>query len=345
MQKIYIELIFLNNFVVNLLILLFASLITGSKKRWGRLAASAAIGGIYASAAVGASGFGISFLTKAAVSAIMCFIAYYIKNEKNFWKNVCAFYIITFVFAGAIYGITFCFGQPETLGGAIAVKPLVSNILIGLGAATVIICIFSRVRKRTLERESRTVTVNVTYGKRTAAIKAFVDTGNMLTEPISGLEVVFVSMAAGRELFDNDTIALLNCRGLRLTEKLRIIPVMTATGAGLFYGIEIDSITLRGQKQGIKAVVCIAKGSLAYGCEAVIGAGIIDKLMKGAGHDKVFCEENSGMDIAAVGNSAECGLYKRERSAASSAYAGGGKLSASNAGAGGQVSKASIDRA
>ncbi len=345
MQKIYIEIVFLENFIVDLLILFLASLLTGSKKRWGRFAASASMGGIYACAVFGASGFEVSFPAKAAVSALMCFTAYYAKNERSFWKNVCAFYITSFVFAGAIYGITYCFGASGSFGGAIAVRPPASYIIIGLGVGAAAAGIFSRVRKRTIERESKTVTINAVYKERAVPLKAFVDTGNMLTEPLSGLGVVFVSTAAAKELLGKDTLDLLNCRGSPLTEKMRIIPAMTAAGPGLFYGIEIDGVTLKGQKKEIKAVVCIARGSLAYGCAAVIGSGMIDELMKGAGHGKVFCEENSGMDIAAAGDCAECGLHKRERGSASAAYAAGREPAASKAGEGGQIGQARIDRA
>lgn len=345
MQKIYTELVFLDNFIVNLLILFLASLLTGSKKRWARLAASASLGGIYACAAFGTSGFGGSFPAKAAVSAAMCFIAYYAKNERNFWKNVCAFYITSFVFAGAIYGITYCFGEPGIFGAAISVRPPVGCILTGLGSGIVTAGIFSRVRKRTIEREKRSIDVELTFGGRSAKLRAFVDTGNMLTEPMGGLGVALVSTAAAKELFDKDTLDLLGCRGSRPTEKLRIIPVMTAAGQGLLYGMEIDGIALEGRKEVIKAVVCVARGSLAYGCGAVIGSGIYDELMKGAGHDKVFCEESGGMDIAAAGDSSERGLHKRKRGAASAAYAAGGELAASKAGEGGQVGKTGIDRA
>lgn len=345
MQKIYIELVFIDNFIVNLLILFLASLLTGSKKSWGRLAAAASVGGIYACTVLGAGGLPISFWVKAAVSAAMCLLAYYAKNERNFWKNICAFYVTSFVFAGAVYGITYCLGKPGYVGGSITFGPPAGCILAGLGAGVVILSIFGRVRRRTVEREKNAVEINISFGSRTAALKAFVDTGNMLAEPISGLGVVFISADAAKGLFDKKTLELLKCRGSRLTEKLRIIPVMTAAGPGLFYGMEIDSIILKGRNEGIKAVVCIARGSLAYGCGAVIGTGLFDKLMKGAGHDKVFCEAGSGMDIAANGNSAECGLYKREPGAASAAYTAGGKLAAAKAGEGRQVGQAGIDRA
>lgn len=345
MQKIYIEMVFLDNFIVNLLILLLSSMLTGTKKRWGRIAASAAIGGVYACAVFGANGFQTSFVIKTTVSAVMCLIAYYAKNEKHFWKNVCAFYITSFVFAGAIYGITFCLGQPETFGGAVAVKPLISYILIGLALGIIMISIFGRVHKRTIKRESGTAEVCISYGGHTAEVNAFIDTGNILTEPLSGLGVVFVSAAAGKEIFDKHTLDLLNCRGGPPTDRLRIIPCMTASGAGVFYGIEIDEIMLKGQQERVKAVVCIAKGTLAYGSEAVIGSSILDELMKGAGHDKVFCEKDSSMDTAAVGNSAECGLYKRQRGSAAAADAAGRKFAAAAAGQGGQGSQAGPDRA
>jgi stage II sporulation protein GA (sporulation sigma-E factor processing peptidase) len=312
-QKIYVELVFLDNFIINLLILLFTSLLTGTKKRWGRFAASAAIGGAYACAVFGADGLAVSIVTKTAVSLLMCFTAYYAKGEKSFWKNVCAFYIASFVFAGAMYAAAYCFDQPKSFGAAIVVKPAVRYILSGLAAGAALTGLFSRVRRRTAGREARTVSLTLHYKERRAELKCYIDTGNMLTEPLSGLDVIFVSAAAARSLFDRKTFELLTwsrksegawgetCRGSPATGRLRLIPCETALGTGVFYGIEIDGIELKGEKQGAEAVVCIARGAVAYGCEAVIGCGLMDKLMKGAGHDKVSGEKNSGMDTSATG--------------------------------------------
>ena len=355
MQKIYVELVFLDNFIVNLLILLFTSLLTRTKRRWGRFAAAAAIGGAYACAVFGADGIEVSAAAKTAVSFIMCFAAYYAKGEKGFWKNTCAFYIASFVFAGAIYAAAYCFDQPKSFGAFLTVRSLVRYILAGLAAGAVLIGLFSRVRRRTLERESRTVGLTFYYGERRAPFKCYADTGNLLTEPLSGLKVVFITAAAAKTLFDPETAGLLSTMtgktgsfgrsdkslGAPAAGRLRIIPCETALGTGVFYGIEIDGIALNGETEGQRAVVCVARGALAYGCDAVVGSGLMDELLKGAKNDSLSGEKNSCVDTAATGACGECGLYKRQRSAAPAADAAGGDGTAAKAGQGGQVGKES----
>ena len=125
MNKVYIELIFLDNFIINGLIILFASVLTKTPKKWGRFACAAAMGGIYAcvSAALDVS----SFPVKTAVGLLMCVVAFYARGGKNLIKNICAFYVTTFVFAGAVYA--------AVLSSGAAVTPLFRCILIALSSA------------------------------------------------------------------------------------------------------------------------------------------------------------------------------------------------------------------
>ena len=53
MHKVYAELVFLDNFAVNLLVILLAAQLTGVRRRWGRYMLAAGMGGIYASVAFG----------------------------------------------------------------------------------------------------------------------------------------------------------------------------------------------------------------------------------------------------------------------------------------------------
>ena len=187
MEKVYIELVFLDNFVINLLIIFFASTLTKAKKKWGRFVLAAAVGGVYACAVFGINGFAISIVTKIAVSLAMCFSAYYAKGGKGFFKTVCAFYVVTFITAGAVYACMFGLGGSGTYGGAIVVTPAIRFILIGLAVSAALNRRFLHgYTGRMLARESLTVEMVLSYKARQARVKAFVDTGNMLTEPLFG---------------------------------------------------------------------------------------------------------------------------------------------------------------
>ncbi len=343
LQKIYVELVFLDNFIINFLILLLSSLLTRSKIRWGRISISAAIGGIYACAVFGTSGLAISVFVKVAVSLIMCFIAYYGKDTKAFLKNTCAFYITSFVLAGAVYATTFCFRQPQVFGTAFMVRPPARYILLGLGAGAALTALFSRVRKRVLHRERHSADLVLEYKGRREKLRAFVDTGNILRDPINGLSVVFVTIAAAKKLFDKDTLDILNCSSGKVTERLRIIPCTTAAGADIFYGIEIDRIKLTRGVGEIKAVVCIARASLAEGCDAVVGGSVMDELTKGAWYDSDTGTEDNSLDTAAAARRGGGGLYKRQRGPSASVDAAGRSGAAADAGRGGQVGQTGAD--
>lgn len=343
LKTVYIELIFLDNFMINWLIILIASTFTKAKKKWGRYACAAGVGGVYACVVFGTTGVAVSLLTKVAVSLLMCFIAYYSRSEKGFLKNTCAFYVTSFVFAGAIYAIMHSMGEAAVLGGAIVVRPLIRTILLGLGAGAVLIIGISRVHQRTLQREQHTEFLILSYEENEVRVKAFYDTGNMATEPLSGCGIVFVTNDTARALFDTDTLDLMKGNGEASTDRLRMIPCMTAAGQHIFFGIQIDSVRHKGQKDGVKAVVCIAQGTIADGCDAIIGSNIMDELKKGAHNEKISGKKNHDLDIDKVENQCKRGLHQRERGAAAAVVTEGGSGPAGIAGARGQDSSPCID--
>lgn len=320
LQKVYIELVWLDNFTINLLIIFFASRLTKTKLMWGRFACAAGVGGVYACMVFGTSGVAISVGVKVAVSLVMCLIGFYSKYQKGFWKNMCAFYVTSFVFAGAIYACMFCSSEPATFGVAMVVWPLLRYILLGIGVGAVLISVMGRVRKRTLQRESMTTEIVLAFGEHQTSIKAYIDTGNMMTEPLTGRGVVFVTETVARALFDTDTVNLMLGTGIANTDRLRIIACTTAAGESIFYGIEIDNIALRGEKEGVRAVVCIAKGTLAEGCEAIIGDTIMDELLKGAQNEKCIGTKDHRMGTDSTENCDKHGLYKRQRGTSATAH-------------------------
>ncbi|MGI5849802.1 MAG: sigma-E processing peptidase SpoIIGA [Christensenellales bacterium] len=319
LQKVYIELIFIDNFIINLLIIHCTSVLTKVKKQWGRYVCSAAVGGVYASAVFGTSGFAVSVIAKVAVSFAMCCIAFYIKKERSFLKNICTFYVTTFVFAGSIYACMFCFGDPVTYGTSIVVRPFLRYILLGCVVGAVLIGVFGRIRKRLSERERISTDVVLIYGSRKVYVRAYIDTGNMLTEPLTGYGVVLITKGIAKALFDNDTIDLMLCRGITQTDRLRIIACTTAIGESVLYGIEIDRIELRGANTATKAVVCVAKGTLAGGYGAIVGNIIMDDLLKGAQNEKVSGTQDNHMDFSPAGNDDKRRLYQRKRSTSTTA--------------------------
>jgi stage II sporulation protein GA (sporulation sigma-E factor processing peptidase) len=337
LQKVYIELVFLDNFIVNLLIILLASRLTKTPIKWGRFSMAAALGGIYGCFAVGLGGWLEMLTVKIAVGFAMCFIAFWKHGEHGFWKNVCAFWAASFVLAGAVYACMISFGDPASIGGAVIVRPPIRYILLGLFVGAAITDLLARVRRRVLKRESQTVMLKLNHGVRQSAVKAFVDTGNLAQDPLSKQSVIFLSHAAARELLGKTLYTLINGQTATPTDRLRIVPCVTAAGQGVFYGIELDEGTLQGKAQGLRAVVCLSKMPLPSGCGAIVGTELLDKLKEGANNEEALGTETDRLGHAAAGDGSKGGLHQRERGTAAAADAAGGGDTASAAGGGGQI--------
>ena len=337
LQKVYIELVFLDNFIVNLLIILLTSRLTKTPVRWSRFSIAAALGGIYGCFAIGFSGWLEMMGVKIAAGFAMCAVAYWRHGERGFWKNVCAFWAASFVLAGAIYACMISFGEPASIGGAVVVRPPVRYILLGLFVGAVLTDLLARARRRVLKRESRTVMLTLTLEGRQTTVKAFVDTGNMVRDPLKKHSVIFLSHAAARELLDHKLYVLTLGQSSMPTDRLRIVPCATAAGQGVFYGIELDDATLQGISQGLRAVVCISKRPLPSGCGAIVGTELLDELKKGANNEEALDTKSDRMGDAAAGVGCEGRLHQRERGTSAAADTSGGGDILSAAGKGGQI--------
>jgi len=322
-HKIYAELVFLENFIVDLLIIFLAALLTGSKPRLGRFLVSAAAGGVYASAAFGTDFAGSEFV-KLAAGIAMCVIAFYVKGERGFWKNTCAFFVTAFVLAGAVYAFS---GLSRPSAPA---PPQAADILFGTGSGAALAALLCVARKKAFRHERRIAALTLEYRGKKVSARAFIDTGNMLAEPLSGRDVIIVSRAVARALFGKDLALLTGLSGAEATERLRAVPYAAATGTGVMFGLEADGVSLRGSAGRIKAVVCVSGEPLAH--EALAGTSLMDKLTGGLVYDEADSEQDNGMADNAHRPCGADRLYKRQRRAPAPADAAGGDGTAGVAG-------------
>ncbi len=343
MHKVYIELVFIDNFSINLLILLLAARLSSLKLRWRRIAFAAAAGGIYACAALIFGGILASLPVKAAAALAMCFMGFWTRGEKRFLKSTCTFWAVSFVLAGAIYACMISFGEPSVISGTIVVRPPVRYILLGLAAGTMLTAILARIRRNIRIREDFCVKLRLKFGGRQICVKTFVDTGNLVKEPLSGCEVIFLDRITAGELLGEKLLLLITTNQYEKTDRLRIVPCSTAAGKEIFYGIEIDEAALCDRETGSRAVVCIAKHVLPSGFGAIVGSNMIDALKKGEENEDSLVSQINCMGDAAAGAAGRYRLHKRKRGAPTAAVTTGRDGAAAAAGGGGQVGKEDID--
>lgn len=101
----------------------------------------------------------------------------------------------------AVLGCTFLLG-----GTAYALSMALSNSLLALAvcAPVGILCIFRFIRSRSVHDASIRVCIRLHYGGKMASVDGFIDTGNRITDAITGLPVIVTSAQPLRALLPAD---------------------------------------------------------------------------------------------------------------------------------------------
>ena len=196
MKTVYADVLFCVNFFIDFALLAVTARIL--KRRVGglRLTLSAALGAAY-SVAVFFPGLTLlaTLVVKLLFSAVLTLAAFGARSAAGYFKALGIFYAVSFGFGGAVFGAHALIEPSGVMisGDAIYidVDPLFLFLLIGGSYCAV--WIFSRLLPKRSERHVR---VLLRLGGRTAALNALYDSGNGLTEPISGAPVLIAEYAA-----------------------------------------------------------------------------------------------------------------------------------------------------
>ena len=253
MEVIYIDSLFFLNAGVDYVLLLAAGRLCARELVRPRLVLAALFGGAYAAASVLLPGFFALWTVKLLAGALMVFIAF---GAAGYPRAVLVFFAVAAAFGGAVWCALTLGGSPapgEAYFVPVSMPALALSFALCYAALTLA---FRHSGKRASQRLRR---VSVTLAGRQADFTALEDTGNELTDPVSGGAVVVAEAEALSALFDTDTAALLrgdaaqSFTALADTAarrgRLRLLPCSGVTGAqGLLLCFRPDALTVDGRK-------------------------------------------------------------------------------------------------
>ena len=128
--------------------------------------------------------------------------------------------------------------------------------------------VWGKIFRNAERRRPLRVTVIATLAERTVSFTGMVDSGNLLTDPLSGVPVIAVKQEVMEPMMSPELKAFLSVSPLPVAnmtdlpegERLRIIPADTATGKGLLVAFRPDTVVLStaGRKTDlpVQAVLC-----------------------------------------------------------------------------------------
>jgi len=240
-QTIYVDvLVGINLFINYFLLLAVSKLLSLSVKRI-RLLAAAMLGAVYSlTILLPEVNLLLSFLIKLVMAATIVLAAYPYCGVKQLLRQLAAFYIINFAFAGFMIALWF-FITPQgmVIKNSVVyfnISPLLLIIL------TVICYLLIRIINRLTGRQAPDTLfcrIKIDYDGKSASCIAKVDTGNSLTEPFSNYPVAVVCEQCVAAMVPGED-----------SGKIRLVPFQAVSGGGLLPAFKPSRLTvICGKKQ------------------------------------------------------------------------------------------------
>lgn len=264
-MTIYVDIVFLENIIMNSIILYATSIILKQKPRLFRIIMSSVIGAIY-SIALYLTNFKIytSTISKIILSIIMIYIAFKPSNIKNVCKQVIIFYLTSFIFGGVALNLIY-YLKPENISiknGMFTGDYVLKVIILGAIVALIIVKISIKIIKNKLNPKDMYCKIKMKINEKTVETKAMIDTGNLVKEPITNIPVVIVERSLLEGIISNeilDNLENILCGDLsNISEetqneyftKLRCIPYSSlGKENGMLVGIKIPEIMVQKEEE------------------------------------------------------------------------------------------------
>lgn len=259
---VYVDVVFLENLCMNYIILLATGLIARFTIQYFRLLISSVIGSIYAVLTfTPLMQNGIGFFFKILLSVGMIYIAFQPSHFKKLMKTLLIFYLTSFAFGGCAFALLY-FVKPQDIfmkdGVFIGTYPIKIALLGGIVGFVLIVVTFKVVKSQISKKDLFCQIELVLYQKR-KIVRAMLDTGNLLKDPITHTPVIVVQKEELETLIPEQVLKNTEniIQGKQIGEEVelaeyvsrfRVIPYSSlGRQHGLLLGIKADKVKIEYQ--------------------------------------------------------------------------------------------------
>ncbi len=208
-MTVYVDIVFIENVLINYIILLATSLISKNKIKYVSILLSSIIGGLYAILNyILPMNVLENIFFKIFLSFVMIKIAFIELKLKKLLICLVMFYLTSFTFGGTAFMLLFLV-NPEKLiykNGVFTGTYPIEITLIGGIVGFLIIFIVSKIIKNRFNSSDLLCELEIFYNGKSKKIKTLIDTGNLLKEPISKDDVIIVEKESLRYFIDEKVL-------------------------------------------------------------------------------------------------------------------------------------------
>lgn len=236
-----------------------------------------------------------NLFAKIILSIVMVYVAFNPKNAKVLLKQILIFYLVSFIFGGCTFALIY-FIKPENVrmknGVFVGVYPLKVGLIAG-AIAFVTTQIAFKINKSKLNNKNTFFNIQLYYKNQSITVKALLDSGNMLKDPISQAPVIIVERESLSKIIPEKVLDYIgNIIGGDETEnkqdiqeylsKIRMVPFMSlGKENGMLVGIRLDKIKIETedidiQKENIIAGIYEKKFTKDNKYNALIGLNLLE---------------------------------------------------------------------
>ena len=261
----YLDIIFVENLCMNYIILFTTGYFIKTKANPIRLFISSCCGSIYAILMyIYDNIFFPNFFIKIILSVVIILIAFYPKDFRNFFKQLIIFYLISFVFGGCAMFLLY-FIKPQNVlirNGVYVGRYPIKIVLLGGIVGFIITKISFRFVKGKIGRKDMYVKLKIFNNNNSVQVKALIDTGNMLKDPITKTPVIVVEANSLAYIIPDNILN--NLQKIILGEyeeiqtdyisKFRVIPFSSiGKQNGILLGFKIDKVIIKYDGKNIES--------------------------------------------------------------------------------------------
>lgn len=260
MTVIYVDTLFLLNALVDYLLLLCSARLAGEPLKRIRFSVGAVLGGGYA-VAIFLPGLGFLERPACRMAAAVLIVLAAFWGSQRLGRQVLIFFALSCAFAGGVLAISMLGGQGLSLNRGVIYSAM--DLKIVLLSAAGCYAVLSLMLQKVVRHTSFTgelKQVRLELGERAVELTALTDTGNTLTDPVTGQGVMVAEGARVLPLFPAeqcpDQMALRDPAGAleHLTAaggRFRLLPYRSVgVDRGLLLAVRVDRAVVDGRDRG-----------------------------------------------------------------------------------------------
>jgi len=254
---IYVDQMFLENFIMNYIILYATSKFLGKQEKWYRLIIGATIGALYVIASyVFLFYINPCIIAKILLAVSMVVASFKIKNIREFFKLFVVFIGITFLIGGASFGLAFFANVSMIAEGGVLYVEEFPILIIALGCVSTFIIgkwLFILLKSK-INLKKLLYNIEIKILDKTISTIAFLDSGHNAREAFTGYPVIIVEKEILESLIPGEIIEKAEKSNFEFDEKwkrrLRILPISTINSQNdMLIGFKTDGCVIHTESE------------------------------------------------------------------------------------------------